>query len=201
MKKTKIILLATLGLCMLSFIPAALGAAETRPISAFLENNDNILAWLDPESNLIIFPHGWVYDPQTIADCDPDGSVLVRDLKDGRILYKVNMHVKGAVILIANYTDRLIFVGEMDYTFTATLVVYGDIDDPVPNLMDVWFLGGGEGLFSHITGTGTGMFVDDWPGFTPGETAKVKVNQVGITKPEGHPFFPEIWPVELVFFH
>ena len=59
MKKTRIILLATLGLCMLSFIPAVLGAAESKPISAFTATNRNIAGWADPESGLTILPHGF----------------------------------------------------------------------------------------------------------------------------------------------
>ena len=207
MKKTKIILLATLGICMLSFIPAALGAAETRPISAFTDTNDSVAAWANYETGLTVFPHGFWVAPglESIADCNPKGSVLVKDLKDGRILYKVNLHVKGALMFIA--TDVMIFVGEMDYNFQVTMIVYdGELSDPVPNLIMIWFPAFfgiepiGEGTFSHITGSGTGIFVDDdaaiEQGFAPGATAKVKINQVGILDPEG-----EKWPVELIFFH
>ncbi|GAH24380.1 unnamed protein product, partial [marine sediment metagenome] len=44
------------------------------------------------------------------------------------------------------------------------------------------------------TGSGTGTFLVDAFGFTTGDTAKVKVNQVGL-------FGTEFWPVEIVFFH
>ncbi len=208
MKKTKILLLVTLGICIISFMPAVVGKADVRPISAFTDTNDEtgVVAWVDSEYNLILFPHGLWYDPENITNCEHSGSVLVKDLKDGRILYKVNLHVKGALMLIAYYeNESQIFVGKMDYSFITTLIVYGDVDDPVPNLIDVWFLGGGESPFQHITGSGTGIFVDDAAaiarGFAPGATAKVKLNQVGITKPEGHPIYPGIWPVELIFFH
>ena len=210
MKKTKIILLATLGLCMLSFMPAALGAADSRPISAFTDTNRNIAAWADSESGLTILPHGfWLFGIdglESIAECDHHGSVLVKELKDGLMLYKVNLHVKGASMFVVDQYS-LIFVGEMDYFFSATLIVYeGELSDPVPYLLAIWFPDFfgidpiGESTFSHLTASGTGAFVNDTAaielGFAPGATAKVKVNQVGILKPEG-----EKWPVELVFIH
>ena len=217
MKKTKIILVATLGICMLSFMPAVAAKADARPISDFTDTNDltGVAAWVDPVSDLIVFPHGfWVTPPGTenITNCEHSGSVIERDLKDGRILYKINLHVKGAMMLIAYYSeDRMIFVGEMDYNFQATIIVEGEFGGSVPSLFEVWFLGVGEGSFSHFTGSGTGVFIDDAAaieqGFAPGATAKVKVNQVGIGKPPDHPQIdPELdpynmWPVEFVFFH
>jgi len=209
MKKTKIILVATLGICMLSFMPAVVGKANVRPISDFTATNDNVAAWGDPESNLIIAPHGGFMLPETIADCIHIGSVLERELKDGRILYKINLHVKGALMAILwnqPYWPSFppIFIGEMDYYFTTTIIVDGEVGDPIPWLFDVWFYGGGETKFSQITGHGTGYFTDyaEYLGLgISGATAKVKLIQVGITKPEGHPFYPGIWPAELVFFH
>ena len=222
MKKTKIILLATLGLCMLSFMPAALGAAESKPISAFTDTNRNIAAWLDPESGLTILPHGfWLFNGpfglESIAECDHHGSVLVRELKNGGILYKVNLHVKNASMFVVDQYS-LIFVGEMDYHFQVTLIVYdGELSDPVPWLLAIWFPenfpGGPEGksTFSHLTASGTGAFVNDTVaielGFAPGATAKVKVTQVGIAKPPEHPQIDPLidpynmWPVEFIFFH
>ena len=201
MKRTKIILLVTLGICLLSFMPAVLGKANSRPIEDFTATNENIAAWLDPETNLLILPHGFVYHPEVITDCEHHGSVLERDLKDGRILYRINLHVKGALMYVADYGVGLIFVGEMEYSFTAVVIVEGVMGGPVPNLLDVWFFGAGEAPYSHVTGTGTGTFIVDAFGYTAGDTANVKVNQVGLTKPEGHPFYPGMWPVELVFFH
>ncbi|MFX0074570.1 MAG: hypothetical protein ACFE96_03965 [Candidatus Hermodarchaeota archaeon] len=217
MKKTKIILLAMLGTCLISLLPAVLGTANVRPISDFTATNDNIAAWADPESQLTIFPHGWyVYGfpsgPQSIADCMPSGSVLEKDLKDGRIMYKVDLHVKGALMVVANNTSGIILVeGEMDYHFQVTMIIYdGALGDPVPNLLQIWFPGLflppgadpiGEYLFSHFSGTGTGTFLVDALGYTAGDSINAKVNQVGLPKPEGHPFYPEMWPVEIIFFH
>ena len=208
MKKTKIILLATLGICLLSFMPAVVGKADVRPIEAFTDTNDYVAAWLEPESNLIIFPHGFYVTPpglETIADCIHSGSVLERELKNGDILYKVNLHVKGAMMLVGYAGDRMIFVGEMDYYFTATIIVYeGELGGDLPNLVwDIWWPDPdqdpiGECTTSHITGSGTGTFVDDVAaielGFAPGATAKVKINQVGL-------FGCEFWPVEIIFIH
>ncbi|MFW9783643.1 MAG: hypothetical protein ACFFFB_15270, partial [Candidatus Heimdallarchaeota archaeon] len=204
-KRTKLILIAALGIYFISFMPAVLGKANSRPIEDFTATNDYVAAWLDPETNLIIFPHGFFITPpdtEVIADCEHHGSVLERDLKDGRILYRINLHVKGAWILVGDYgVNPMIFEGEMDYSLTAVVIVEGVLGGPVPSLFDVWFLGAGEAPYSHITGSGTGTFLVDAMGFSAGETANVKVNQVGLTKPEGHPFYPGMWPVELVFFH
>ena len=217
MKKTKIILVAALGICMLSFMPAVVGKADVRPISAFTATNVNVAAWGDHEGELILMPHGrsWVSPVETIADCDPGGSLLVRELKDGRILYKVNLHVKGAFMEmfwnlkipgIPWYLFPPIFVGEMDYYFSAIIIVEEEIGDPVPTFRDVWFgVIPGKSPFSQITGSGTGEFTEYGGslglGFITGATAKVKLNQVGMNKPEGHPFYPGMWPAELVFFH
>jgi len=139
----------------------------------------------------------------------------------------VNLHVKGALMLIFWYEHelwfldpKLLFVGLMDYHFTATIIVYeGTFGGDIPNFWEIWFPDFfdppidppiGEGTFDHITGSGTGMFEYNQEvidlGFTPGATAKVKLNQVGILKPEDHPQIdPEVdmnmWPVEIVFFH
>jgi len=219
MKKTKIILIAALGICMLSFMPSVLGKADVRPISDFTDTNDytGIAAWVDPVSNLIIFPHGfWVTPPigepphvsELISDCEHHGSVLEKELKEGRNMYKINVHVKGAFIWVSDYLiNPYVLEGEMDYTLQVVVIVEGELGGPVPNLFELWFLGTGETLYSHITGSGTGTFLVDAFGYTAGDTAKVKVNQVGIGKPSDHPQIdPELdpynmWPVELVFFH
>jgi hypothetical protein len=206
-RKTKLILLATLGICIIGIVPTVIGTADSRPISDFVDTNDytGVAAWLDPETNLIIFPHGFYVTPpgtNLISDCEHHGSVLERDLKDGRILYRINLHVKGAYMLVGDYgINPFVFEGVMDYTFTGVVIVEGVMGGTVPNLLDVWFFGAGEAPYSHLTGSGTGTFLVDAFGFTAGDTANVKVNQVGLTKPEGHPFYPGLWPVELVFFH
>jgi hypothetical protein len=221
MKKTKIIILATLGMCMLSFIPTALGTAESRPISAFTETNTTIAGWANSESGLTILPHGFylfgIDGLESIADCEHHGSVLVQELKNGDIKYKVNLHVKSASMFIVNDT-ALLFAGEMDYSFQATIIVYdGALNDPVPKLLNIWFPGNfpggpeGIGTFAHLTGSGNGTFVDDYAairlGFAPGAVAKVKVNQVGIGKPPEHPQIDPLidpynmWPIELIFIH
>ncbi|MHA1235056.1 MAG: hypothetical protein ACTSQL_08235 [Promethearchaeota archaeon] len=206
MKKTKIILVAALGICMLSFMPTVLGKADVRPIEAFTDTNDYVAAWLDPVSNLMITPHGFWFFPgvESIADCEHSGSVLVKELKDGGILYKVNLHVKGAWMVIVYYGAGVIFEGFMDYYFAVTMIVYeAELGDALPNLCwDIWFADPtlppiGESPTCHITGSGTGTFNDlaeDLGLGISGETAKVKVNQIGL-------FNSEFWPVELVFFH
>ncbi|MFX1489560.1 MAG: hypothetical protein ACFFBI_10460 [Promethearchaeota archaeon] len=228
MKKTKIILLVTLGVCMMSFIPAVLGQRQVniRPISDFTDNSvlpylpDLGLPYLPPLAgwtypldtyNLTMVPHGFF---ETIADCNPKGHVLERDLGDGRISYKVDLHVKGATTFVywaqeqdGEVLQLLVFIGEMDYYFSATLIVYeGTLGDPVPNVWMIWFpemLGItpiGEGTRSHLTASGTGTFTaeaqDVGLGIS-GESVNVKINQVGMLKTGGQ----ELWPVEIIFFH
>jgi len=212
----KLLTITTFGIFILLFSTLVQATATTRPISDFTATNNYVAAWSDPESGLTIFPHGFYIFPglESIEDCIHSGSVLERDLKDGRILYQIVLHVKGALTFVTSSLG-LIFQGTMDYTFQATIIVYeGTLGDPVPNLIVIWFpeFFGidpiGEGIFSHITGTGTGTFIDDDTaialGFNPGDSAKVKVNQVGILKSEDHPSYDgeslTMWPVELVFF-
>ena len=205
MKKTKIVFLATIGICLLSFIPSVAAPANVRPIEDFTATNDYVAAFLDPESNLIVFPHGFFVAPgvEVISDCEHHGSVLERDLKDGNIMYKIDLHVKGAYMLVGDYgINPFVFEGEMDYSFTVTIILYdGVYGGPVPNLLLIWFPDAfgleepiGEGVSSHITASGTGTFLVDAFGYTAGDTAKVKMNQVGL-------FGDAFWPVEIVFFH
>jgi hypothetical protein len=106
-------------------------------------------------------------------------------------------------------TATVLVEGEMDYLFQANMLVYeGELGDPVPNLLQIWFPGFflppgtdpiGEGTFSHLTGTGTGIMQVDALGFNAGDCVSVKINQVGLPKPEGHPHYPEMWAEVLVF--
>jgi hypothetical protein len=218
-KKTKLmpelVTVASIGLLLILFSTSALALSITRPISDFTDTNDNIAAWLDGESGIIMFPHGWyIYGfpsgPQSIADCITSGTVLEKDLKDGQIMYKVNLHVKGALMVVADSISSTVLVeGEMEYLFQATMIVYdGELGDPVPNILQIWFPAAflppgadpiGEHTFSHFTGSGTGTMLVDALGFTAGETVNVKINQVGLVKPDGHPFYPEMWAEILVF--
>lgn len=211
---TSLTTVSTLGFLLILFSTSVLAISITRPISDFTATNDNIAAWADTESALIVFPHGWyIYGfpsgPESIADCMPSGSVLEKDLKDGQIMYRVNLHVKGALMVIADSTSGTILVeGEMEYHFQVTVIVYeGEMGDPVPNLLQIWWPGLflppgtppiGESRFSHLTGHGTGTMIVDALGFNAGDSVNVNINQVGLTKPEGHPFYPEMWAEILV---
>jgi hypothetical protein len=228
---TSLITLTAIGIMLILFSTSVF-AATKRPISDFTDTNNNIAAWGDPDSGLTIFPHGWfIFDfpdppfpdaPQSIAQCNPSGSVSETQLKNGGMMYKVNLHVEGALMVIAS--DIPLVIGEMEYHFQATVIVYdGEPGDPVPNLLEIWWPDMfpwlnplidpiGEGTFSHLTGKGTGTFLDPNMalayGFDPEKEVKVKVNMVGMLDKdfeEGHPnYYPDLeqfWPVEIVFFH
>lgn len=205
--RTKLILIATLGICILSFMPSVVGTANVRPISDFTDTNDYVSAWADPQSNLVVLPHAYAVIPyaEVISDCIHSGLVLERDLKDGRISYTVNLHVKGAWMFVAYMGWGLILEGEMDYLFTVTVIVEGEFGGPVPNIIEVWMGLGGEYIMTHITGEGVGTFMNNDAvialGYIPGTTAMVTVNQVGLTTPLQNPSYPGIWPVENVFIH
>ena len=223
-KTSKFLTISTIGILILLFSTSVQATAAVRPISDFTDTNDSVAAWSDPTTGLMLFPHGFfVYpmvlelpQPENIADCMPSGTVIERDLKDGSILYQVDLHVKGAFIVIGlGYYP--IFVGEMDYHFQTTMILYeGELGGQVPNILAIWFPDWvgleepiGKSTFSHFTGEGTGTFLDEAVavqfGFTLGESVNLKVNQVGILKPEDHPTYDGIdfehWPVEILFFH
>ncbi|UCC19566.1 MAG: hypothetical protein JSV62_15940 [Promethearchaeota archaeon] len=224
MKKTKIILLATVGICIFCFLPSVLGTANVRPITDFTDTNSipglpPLAAWVSGEDNLIMVPHGFF---ETLADCNCEGSVLERDLKDGRILYQVNLHVKGATTWVfwagGNFPlDPPVFIGEMDYYFSAILIAYeGNLGDPVPTLWMIWFpeIFGidpiGEYGMTHLTGSGTGTFTAfaEVVGLgSEGETANVKIDQIGLPRPEDHPQIDPLidpdsmWPVEHILLY
>jgi hypothetical protein len=223
MKKTKVILLAVLGFCIFCFLPAVLGTANTRPIKDFTDTNaipglPPLAAWASSGDNLIMVPHGFF---ETLADCNPEGFILERDLKDGRILYKVNLHVKGATTWVfwleENWhLESPVFIGEMDYYFSVTMIVYeGNLGDPVPNLWMIWFPDFfgidpiGEGTISLMTASGTGTFTvyaEELGLGSNGETVNVKMIQVGMLKSEDHPQVDPLgglmmWPVENIFFY
>jgi hypothetical protein len=128
----------------------------------------------------------------------------------------VNLHVKGATTWVfwleENWNLKSpVFIGEMDYYFSATMIVYeGNLGDPVPNLWIISFPDFfgmdpiGECTKSHMTVSGTGTFTayaEELGLGISGDSVNVKMNQVGLTKPEGHPFYPALWPVENIFFH
>ncbi len=189
---TKLIPFLAIGLVLLLFSTSvqAYESKAIRPISDFTATNTNIAGWGDPEANLVGVPHGnnegWPLE--AIADCTHYGFVLEEDLGDGRIKYKIFLHVKDAVVHVYNIEGtwwlsdppgsgiypQMVFTGTMDYYFSTTIIVEGVFGGPVPNLWVVWFFGGGETLFVSVIARGTGTLTQT------GEPGKVKITQIGI---------------------
>ncbi|UCC19570.1 MAG: hypothetical protein JSV62_15960 [Promethearchaeota archaeon] len=129
----------------------------------------------------------------------------------------MNLHIKGATAYVFWLSkELLVFTGEMDYYFSATMIVYeGNLGDPIPNIWMIWFPGFfgidpiGEGTISHITASGTGTFTayaEELGLSSEGETLNVKIDQIGLAKPEDHPQIDPLvglmmWPVEHIFFY
>lgn len=200
--------LATIGIVLLLFSTTvqACDSKAVRPISDFTDTNTDIAGWGDPEwdPNLIAVPCGCDYGlpMEYIADTIHYGFVLEKDLGDGRIMYKIYLYVKGAILHIFydvgtwwlpdenGVYQQLMFTGKMNYFFTTTIIVYGEFGDPVPNLWYVWFFGGGETLFVTLIARGTGILTES------GETACVKISMVGILV-DG----VVEWPIETIEFY
>lgn len=201
--------LATIGIVLLLFSTSvqACGSYAIRPISDFTDTNTDIAGWGDPEWDpvLIAVPCGSDYGApmQHIADTIHYGFVLEKDLGDGRIMYKIFLYVKGAILQIFynvgtwwlpdenGIYQQLMFTGEMDYFFTTTIIAHNwEFGGPVPWLWSIWFLGGGETLSQILIAYGTGILTES------GAAANVKITMVGMLVDGVYS-----WPIETIEFY
>ena len=208
---TKLTILITLGILMLSFRPAVLGAskANRRPIEDWEVNNPFIIPSFDPDSHrLINFDFDWTDDY--------DGLILERVINDGFLMITVNLHVKNVGFSVFDFTPpgppgELIISGQMDVNFKVKFTMAGEPNAELPWIIDIYIF---ERSFLAISllciGLGTFPASVEEYGFTPGTTGKVTVNQVGLMKKqlkEDHPHIipdldpPEMWPVEFIKIH
>jgi hypothetical protein len=126
----KILLLVTVGITVLTLIPVAYGkqpSSSTRPIEDWLIGNPfgTGPGWVDPNTMLSQRYLG------TVDDADGyDGYVIETMRKDKSILLTVSLNVYGMPFALRNLTARVLnpeyewfFVGVMDYTFEAYIVL------------------------------------------------------------------------------
>ncbi|MEJ2252528.1 MAG: hypothetical protein P8Y97_23065 [Candidatus Lokiarchaeota archaeon] len=182
----------------------------------------------DPEGDY------WQWYYKALWDCDYDGYIHVRELneKDGYdLMITVCIKCSDApfVLIDINNFPFPIFKGEMKYIsfheFKIDLDLY-PFQDEDGWYLPIWWMpifgistldprdDGIESVSSHFQGVGTGAFVDSWNGWESGDTAKVKVSQMGLVKflygeddwgehPNYYPpaedyIFGELWPVEFI---
>jgi len=192
--------------------------------------NAHSLGWID-DTGLFMWPHFdyprniWAAE-HPIWDClSYNGYVLERELTNNMIMITIYLKVDG-VPFHMTYGDPvgpLIFEGMMHYTFRWNMIIDLDLYPPIlksdgkilyaPLILYINPVMFPE-LFNsvvaigniHFNGAGTGVFKADYGGWLNGESAKVKVNEVGLVKdfdPDKHPVMEDygFWPVEFSFFH
>ncbi len=183
----------------------------------------------DPPGN---FYWQWYY--KAFWDCDYDGYIHVRELngKDGYdLIVTVCRKCNDApfILIDTNNFPFPIFEGEMKYTsfneFKIDLDLY-PFQDENGWYLPIWWVpifgwstsdprdDGLEAVSSHFHAEGEGVFLDSWNGWEIGDTANVKVHQMGIVKflfgeddwgehPNYYPptedyIYGELWPVEFI---
>ena len=206
------------------------------------ETNPHLGGFWDPDNDLIVRPHttdfdgGWVYEP--IWDCDYSGYVKVRELngKDGYdVMVTVIRMCNDAPFILLDWDTFPVpvFYGLMNYIsiseFKIDLDKYPFVDGDEWDL-PIWWMpifgwntwdprdDGMEVVSTHFIAQGEGVFLEAWNGWEIGDTANVKVNQIGLVKfvgedgwsdhPNGHPnyyaavnedyLYSELWPVEYI---
>ncbi len=190
MKKSitmQLLVLAFVGICFISFIPAiyAHGPKEAnvayRPIEDFLEKNDflisNYVAWMDADPTLYLAVHNEWDTGETISDCIYHGYVRETVLEDGWIEFYVDMIVLGAnvqVYYIEGVWWPLIFEGKMNYYMH---FVFRAQQEPGATIPYLWI----QSIVDEdiMSGIGVGKFTEEASdfGFRPGKPGVVKIYQ------------------------
>lgn len=202
-KVKRLVLLVILVTVIFSLIPAATayggkGKVKIRPIEDWLIANnlvdDQPMGYMvDFDRNLAIQPHlidptypPWGYYKPPL-DCDYDGFVAERMLKDNKVLVSVNLHVKNAPFYVflpfGPIPDGIpILFGEMDYTYQFKFTI--DLDALGPNDFDEdgniiympwwWYVFVTFTLESVlICGRGSGELVNPYDSWEVGDAAKM----------------------------
>lgn len=202
-KFIKILVMAFVGISLFSFIPAIRAESSSgttiRPIEDFLEANEFVLCnWFgsaNEEQTLYLEVHSEYLTGEVIRDCPYDGVVIEKVLNNKWVEFEVLLFVKDAHIYVWHVIDPsvggvIILEGTMDYTFQLNFRIQQEPGEPIPRFL--W------GIINRLrmTGQGSGVFTPESLdyGYTPGETAQVTINQIGLNHLAQ-------WPVELLFFH
>ena len=202
-KTTKILILIFVTICLFSFIPA-IRAEDTkrnttiRSIDDFLPNNEwffcNYLGYAD-RTFLYLEVHSEYATGELISNCIHNGKIIEKVLKDGWIEFQVLLFVEDAHVYLF-YMDPtvmwwpVIFEGKMDYFLTLKFRVQQGPGESIPFFLN------GEIERLTMNGQGSGVFTPEAEpyGYSPGEVAMVKINQIGL-----HGLTQ--WPIEQIFFH
>ncbi|MFX0023647.1 MAG: hypothetical protein ACFE9S_15075 [Candidatus Hermodarchaeota archaeon] len=129
MKKLRLILVVTLGICIFSLVPLVQAKTTIRPIddyageyTVFLDLWDmpgSFLSWADPDSGLCIYPHGlkWfgplagpipiynflVWEYKLLEQCQHGGCIQEREIDEESTLISINLHVKEVPFMIFDF--------------------------------------------------------------------------------------------------
>ena len=228
-KTKKLVLLTTVAILVLCFIPAVQAAKSSykRPLLDWSVNNRSLGGW--GSDTKIVYPDLWIGG---VEEYEYSGHIIQKILKDGSFLLTVNLVVKDIWVEIYDSEMVLLLVGRanLNYQFVAILDDYipggtkhymfmdppqhvpvaagpRGFWDELPWWLDMNFYGGIMGtqvLMGHVVMAGEGECTGEG-GYEVGP-ATFNVNQVGMYKdfkPE-HPKFYGVegfWPVELIEIH
>ena len=130
-KKTKLLLVAVLGLLVFSFIPQTLAYNVINrsfddwfyEMGGVNHLNDNLGVWTSGQ--LIVYPQfGYEEGFISILDSDYHGHILEREMSDGRHMITVQIHVKGAPVTAYDPDNyAVLFDGEMNYLFQLKFII------------------------------------------------------------------------------
>lgn len=205
-KMTKILVIAFVGICLFSFIPAIKAEDNSgttiRPIEDFLEANEFVLCnWFsstNEDQTLVIKLHREYVTGEVIRDLTYGGFVIEKVLNNKWVEFEVLLYVEDAHLFVwyvinpegTEYDNPIILEGTMDYTFQINFRVQQGPGELIPRFQ--W------GIVDSLrmTGQGSGEFTPEAIdfGYTPGETARVTVNQIGMNHLSQ-------WPAEILFIH
>ena len=219
MKRSKIIsiliVVATLGLLISSFIPTVAACrgnrkVTKRPIEDWLINNWFVGGHRDFETNIIIWPHRIHTGPDSfysvpISDCSYDGYIIERSLKDNKLSITVCLKVDDApfYVTLHPYPPFIpVFTGIMHYRWFFNFIIdlesypedhfdeYGNV------LFDFLFTYlfnpdemGVDLEYIFLYSCGEGVFLESWNSWEAGQTAKMNVMMFYLWKGEflNHP--------------